>query len=314
MAPRAGFAWDVKGDGKWKAYGSWGLYHDITKLSLPSAYFGGVKANLRWFTLDTADWPNLDRPGCPDCPGELILGPIDLAFLANDPEASLIDPAIEPMRLREWSFGLERQLGPQISAGLRYLHRKVDVAIDDVGAVDEAGSDILVIGNPGRGRASLAHVYPDGSKVAYPEPERSYQAVELTVEKRPADRWSGRFSYVWSRPRATTPASPTRSSCLPPAPNLSRNFDHPFTLFEQTGQPSFGPLGTHRAHHVKLQLVYDFPFGTSAGLHWAGLSGSRGRGNRFHSRPLRPRPSTSAEGATGGWASSTRRVSTCSTK
>ena len=29
IAPRVGFAYDVKGDGQWKAYGSWGLFYDI---------------------------------------------------------------------------------------------------------------------------------------------------------------------------------------------------------------------------------------------------------------------------------------------
>ncbi len=33
LAPRLGFAWDVKGDGKTKVYGSWGVFYDIFKLA-----------------------------------------------------------------------------------------------------------------------------------------------------------------------------------------------------------------------------------------------------------------------------------------
>ena len=43
LAPRVGFAYDVKGDGKWKAYGSWGIFYDIFKLELPRGSFGGDK-------------------------------------------------------------------------------------------------------------------------------------------------------------------------------------------------------------------------------------------------------------------------------
>ena len=41
IAPRLGFAYDVKGDGKWKAYGSFGWFYDVMKLALPISSFGG---------------------------------------------------------------------------------------------------------------------------------------------------------------------------------------------------------------------------------------------------------------------------------
>ncbi len=40
VAPRLGFAYDVKGDGKWKTYGSWGIFYDIEKLELPRGAWG----------------------------------------------------------------------------------------------------------------------------------------------------------------------------------------------------------------------------------------------------------------------------------
>ncbi len=43
LAPRLGFAWDLKGDGKWKAYGSWGIFYDIFKMNLARGSFGGEK-------------------------------------------------------------------------------------------------------------------------------------------------------------------------------------------------------------------------------------------------------------------------------
>ncbi len=40
LAPRVGFAFDVKGDGRWKTYGSWGMFYDISKLEMPRGAFG----------------------------------------------------------------------------------------------------------------------------------------------------------------------------------------------------------------------------------------------------------------------------------
>ena len=41
LAPRLGFAYDVQGDGRWKVYGSWGVFYDTMKLELPRGAFGG---------------------------------------------------------------------------------------------------------------------------------------------------------------------------------------------------------------------------------------------------------------------------------
>ena len=41
IAPRVGFAWDVKGDSRWKAYGSWGMFYDLMKLTIGRVMFGG---------------------------------------------------------------------------------------------------------------------------------------------------------------------------------------------------------------------------------------------------------------------------------
>ena len=54
-----GAAYDVRGDGKWKIFGSWGLFYDFFKLELPRGSFGGDKWIEYYYTLDTSDWPNL---------------------------------------------------------------------------------------------------------------------------------------------------------------------------------------------------------------------------------------------------------------
>ena len=45
----------MKGDGKWKAYGSFGWFYDVMKLSLPISSFGGDKWIDYFYALDTYD-------------------------------------------------------------------------------------------------------------------------------------------------------------------------------------------------------------------------------------------------------------------
>ena len=73
LAPRVGFAYDVKGDSKWKAYGSFGKYFDITKLEMPRGSFGADHWIQYFWTLDTLDWTGINcQEGPTGCPGTFI--------------------------------------------------------------------------------------------------------------------------------------------------------------------------------------------------------------------------------------------------
>ncbi len=73
IAPRIGFAWDIKGDGKWKSYASFGRFFDITKLEMPRGSFGGEQWHQYHWTLDTLDWKSINcQEGTTGCPGRLL--------------------------------------------------------------------------------------------------------------------------------------------------------------------------------------------------------------------------------------------------
>ena len=60
FAPRIGAAYDLKGDGRTKLFGNWGVFYDIFKLELPRGSFGGDK----WLEyLLHARHAQLDDPG-----------------------------------------------------------------------------------------------------------------------------------------------------------------------------------------------------------------------------------------------------------
>ena len=115
FAPRAGFAYDMKGDGKWKLYGSWGVFYDIMKLELPRGAFGGDKWDERYYTLDTLDYlsigPNDNFPGT-------FIESVNFRIPSNDPacpECGAIDPDLKPMRTQEAIVGVAHELSPRVS-------------------------------------------------------------------------------------------------------------------------------------------------------------------------------------------------------
>ncbi|MEO8360460.1 MAG: TonB-dependent receptor [Vicinamibacteria bacterium] len=272
LAPRAGFAYDVKGDGQWKVYGSWGIFYDIMKLELPRGSFGGDKWLEYYYTLDTPDYANLDTASCPPaCPGRLIQGPIDFRHPSLDSDT--LDPNLKPYKSQEAVLGIDHELNHTLSVGVRYVHKQLDRTVEDTGALDAQQNEIYVIGNPGEGPLTTAYVLANGTKVPLPKPQRTYNAVEASLNKRMSNRWSGRFSYLWSRLYGNYTGLSQGDENGRTSPNVGRGYDYPLIQFQGDGTAAYGLLPTDRTHQLKLQLVYDFKFGTSAGLNWYGASG-----------------------------------------
>ncbi len=263
LAPRVGAAYDINGDGKWKAFGSWGVFYDIFKLELPRGSFGGDKWLSYYYALDTPNWPTLvDGAGCPPaCTGTLIRGPIDFRSVSLD--ADHIEPDLKPMRQQEATFGLDHQLSNVVAVGVRYVHKQIDRAIEDTGFLLPDGSEGYVIANPGEGLTKLAFTNP---ATALPKAIRDYDSVEFSLEKRFADRWYLRSSYLWSRLYGNYSGLSQSDENGRTSPNVGRLFDYPMMMFQDGGTPALGPLATDRPHQFKTQFIYELPTGASVGL------------------------------------------------
>jgi hypothetical protein len=262
LAPRLGFSWDVRGDGRQKVYSSWGIFYDIFKLELPRGSFGGDKWLEYYYTLDTFDWPSLTTsPSCPPaCSGTLIRGPVDFRHPSFGSDA--IEPDLKPMKMQEAVVGFEQQLTNVTAASVRYVHKQIDRAIEDTGALDDQGNEIYVIANPGEGLTRLAFTDP---AVELPKPTRDYDAVEFAFDKRYSDNWFARVSYMWSRLHGNYSGLSQGDENGRTSPNVGRLYDYPAMMFDESGQPVFGPLPTDRPHQFKVQGIYTLPFGTSLG-------------------------------------------------
>lgn len=263
LAPRVGFAYDIKGDGKWKAYGSWGVFYDIFKLELPRGSFGGDKWLEYYYTLDTPDWTNLTAGAqCPPaCSGTLIRGPVDFRFVSLDSDHQ--DPDLKPMKLQEASAGIEHQLNDIMAVSVRYVHKQVDRAIEDTGALAADGSEIYIIANPGFNLAALAFTNPN---VANPKAVRDFDSVEFAFDKRYSNNWYLRAGYTWSRLYGNYSGLSQSDENGRTSPNVGRLWDYPLMMFQDGGGAALGPLATDRPHQFKSQFIYMFGFGTSVGV------------------------------------------------
>jgi len=185
VAPRLGFAYDVRGDAKWKAYGSWGVFYDIEKLELPRGAWGGETWNNYYYTLDDFDWTKINCQG-PDgtgCPGTYI-EQNDLRHVSNDPNDpshNTVDPNLKPYKAEELVFGLDHELNRLMSLGVRYAHKWIDRGIEDVGISVPGIGELFYIANPGYGLGA----YPYGpSYPRSPFPVRHYDGVDVNWRRR----------------------------------------------------------------------------------------------------------------------------------
>jgi hypothetical protein len=274
IAPRFGVSWDASGDGKTKVYGSWGVFYDITKLQL-SFGFGGVSSVAYWYTLDSGDIGGIvDNPDCPPaCPGTLISRSM-VGTLLNDPADNHIDPDLDQTKLQEAVAGIERELTPSLSASVRYVHKQIDRAVEDLGTRGPLQTGTAIwIANPGFGVASSFFPERSTTEIPYPEATRQYDSLEMSIVRRLHRGWSGRVSYTWSRLWGNYSGLAQSDENGRVAPNAGRMFDVPMTMFDERGEAVYGVLATDRPHQLKASALVDFPIGTSLGVRWLWFSG-----------------------------------------
>ena len=293
IAPRVGFAWDIKGDSRWKAYGSWGMYHDLMKLGLGYVMFGATRSVAYYYQLDTYDWQTIGAPGGYPPSGAAYPGKYidsyDGRTIANRPDSTnMVDPDLHPIRMQEATGGLDHELGPSLSVGVRYTHKWVDYAIEAVCSL-WGGQELCGVNNPGYGLfggTGQSAVYPWGPDYPKQPPAiRNYDGLEFKLRKRFGNRWSGEASYLLSRLWGNwSGIAGTDEAYSGLQPYAGRNFDFLYYNYDTRGaydpvtktglNETTGRLGTDRPHQFKFQGTYDFPWGTQIGLNYLITSGT----------------------------------------
>ena len=215
IAPRLGFAYDLKGNGKMKIFASYGRFFDRVKFALPRGLFGGdifledyfeifpgqTVANFNIATIVGG----LRAPVLP-AKGFITSGALsrcqkNFRVNANEPGASAflngaVDPDLRPFQQTEFTVGTEAQLAQDYVFRVRYTYKNVDEAVEDAGIVNAAGSEAYIIGNPGRG-LHLQTLETLGYAKST-RPQRRYDGLEFVVDKRLSNNWYFNANYTYS--------------------------------------------------------------------------------------------------------------------
>jgi hypothetical protein len=263
LAPRVGVAYDLAGDGKWKAYGSWGVFYDTMKLELPRGAFGGDVWIEHYYTLDTLDWNTIGANG--NFPGR-PLEEVDFRIPSNDPacpECGAIDPDLKPFKQQELVGGIEHELNNRIALSARYVHKQVDRTIEDVGVIVPGIGEVFYIANPGEGVATTVEAADCPTCPGLPKIQRDYDAFELRMTRRFAGNWSGTVSYTLSRLYGNYPGLASSDEIARLAPNVTRLYDGLVMAYAPGGEPVYGRLNTDRPHQFKMSGVYVLPTRTT---------------------------------------------------
>jgi hypothetical protein len=308
VAPRLGFSYDVFGNGRTKAFGSFGTYYDITKLEMPRGSFGGDKWIYWGFDLDSFDWTKWfncqnvtnNQAVKPTCPGMVYRSSVDLRHPSNSADLPLVDPNLKPMENREFSLGFQQDLGATSAVGFRWVNKKLIRAIEDVGVhvvgADGSEAEEFFIANPGFGVAQkILAAFGCTTCPAMPKAKRDYQGYEFEYTKRYSNNWLLHASYLYSTLKGNYSglANSDEITATPgfarTSPNVNRIFDSLFMLFDAKGNEVSGPLGGDRPHQLKAQAAYTFPFGTTVGLNQYYYSGTPTTTElRFQGAPIFP--------------------------
>lgn len=277
ISPRLGLALDLTGDGKTKVFASYGRFFDRLKFELPRGSFGGDfyrvdffeilpgAGDFRSFTLSRILGNFNDRSGGA-CPATGFIGTgisrcqFDYRIASNSPEADIftgqVDPDLKPFRQTEFTAGVERQLSNDFVIRGRYTFKNVDEAVEDAGIRNNEGSEAYIIGNPGSGLH--LKVLKQLGYTKFATPQRRYDAMEISLDKRLSNNYYFNANYTFSRLYGNYSGLASSDEAGRTSPGVNRFFDLPFIGFTAAGKPDNGRLGTDRPHVFNAYGAYIF--------------------------------------------------------
>jgi hypothetical protein len=193
-----------------------------------------------------------------------------------------VAPGLKPYEEHQSVAGVDYQITPLIAFEARYDRRRLDHVIEDSSIFNPAVGETFVIVNPGQGvNATFSgfcnFLYPtSGGFTQCTAPgvqppnqtipaARSYDGLELRVNKAMSNHWFGMFSYTYSRFRGnytglTSSDISDGGSGGRNSPNNSRAFDEPYFSYNANGGSSSGLLPTDRPNKFKAYAYYQLKY------------------------------------------------------
>jgi hypothetical protein len=171
-----------------------------------------------------------------------------------------IDPDIKPMSSSEFTVASEHNLGETAILSFRFTRKQLLYGIEDIGILDENGTEVYTIGNPGYGKTDYAaYTAPNGQPLV-PKAKRNYTAFEVRYDKRFNEGFARNLnlfaSYTYSRLYGNWAGLANSDEAGRSQPNVSRAFDLSPGNFDGTGKNVYGLLATDRPHQFKVFANY----------------------------------------------------------
>ena len=144
------------------------------KYELSRGTFGGDTWTTTYHALDTLDVLSLsgtNQPGKNLWAGAKGYQDWRIPGFGKD----VLDPNIKPMSATITNVGVEYQLNPQLVVAARYTRNHLRNAIEDVGTLDENGSEAYIYGNPGSGHHQNVRSVRRNTELSTAEPETRLQ-------------------------------------------------------------------------------------------------------------------------------------------
>ncbi len=229
FSPRVGFTYDLKGDGRNVLSSSYATYFGQMspgQLSSQLAATGAVFVRYPWADANSDGFvqPAEVNTSVPFLSKSTAYDP---ANPTSTTSPTRVDPNVKNDRTREFIVGFDRQLNSQMAVGGSYVWRKYDlflwndrdgyssanftpVTFTPTCSVADARCQTVTYYQPNIQQPS-ANVYTNR-----PDRFRDFNGVELTFQRRMANRWSANFSYAYNNAveHFDSPASYEDPTCV----------------------------------------------------------------------------------------------------
>ncbi|MGE3273643.1 MAG: TonB-dependent receptor [Vicinamibacterales bacterium] len=275
-APRIGVVYDLLGNGRSKLYGNFGRFFARIPNDLAARALSGDDGISRADYFDA----NLTNP-VPQ--GVLAAGQTNHYVLAGV-GADQIDPDTKLSYKDEFVAGYEWEAMTDTTIGVRYIFRRIGRVLEDIAAAPVVAYDL---GLPGLSSVEYILTNPDSSfqtiapelGAKFDDPKHTYNAIELTLDKRFSANWLMTASYRYSRLRGNYEGF-FREDNGQSDPGITSLYDFPTNdpSYTAIGGTQFGYLGDirylgqsgilplDRPHQVKIYGNYAFNNGLALGV------------------------------------------------
>ncbi len=248
-APRFGFIWDFTGKGKGKFFANYAQFIEVPiPLDVNVRAGGGDVQTDKNFNVNTINAPA----------GALIVPGVSTGATNLGSHATPADVGLKPQSIREYTAGLEYEIGGDVVLGTRGVYRAMINVIED-GSFDDG--DTYFIFNPGRiGPGTTEENACAGDPVVGRAPQcfgraqRFYRGIEFTANKRFTNNFQFIASYVFSSLIGNYEGL-FRNDNGQSDPNITSLFDLQSLLAN-----TYGRLPNDRPHQFKFNGSYRTPW------------------------------------------------------